>query len=105
MTVPIEIATVIPFNPVCPVNFSTKDASSNVAIAIPDTGLFEEPTRPTIRALTVAKKNPNTAIKSAIGTDSRICGITHRNNRIATIPMITYRIGISRSVRSLPVFP
>ena len=37
-------------------------AIRRVAIAIPDTGLLEEPTRPTIRADTVAKKKPKKPI-------------------------------------------
>ena len=48
-----------------------------VAIAIPDTGLFELPTNPTILEDTVAKKNPKTTIKIAPGKLTGITGISH----------------------------
>ena len=106
MTVPIAIAVVIPAMPVFPVDFNTMDASRSVAIAMPDTGLFEEPTSPTIRALTVAKKNPNKTIRHA---DSRVTGIdgsSQSTSMTARIPNNTHFIGSSCSVRFVPpVFP
>ena len=60
MMPPMEIAPTIPVIPVEPVALRITVAKSSVAIVIPDTGLLEEPIRPTIREDTVAKKNPNT---------------------------------------------
>ena len=62
---PIVIEAIIPFAPVFPVALRSIVVSNKVAIAIPETGLFEDPTRPTIFEETVAKKNPNTTIKTS----------------------------------------
>src|ERR1700739_2002267 len=43
-----------------PCTRKTADVAINVAIVIPDTGLAEDPTNPTMRELTVTKRNPNT---------------------------------------------
>lgn len=69
-----------------------------VAIAIPDTGLFELPTNPTILEDTVAKKNPKTTIKIAPGKLTGITGISHITIAVIKIPTRTTRIGISCAV-------
>ena len=58
ITEPTAIAAVIPSMPVLPELLIANVAIRRVAIAIPETGLLELPTRPTIREDTVAKKNP-----------------------------------------------
>ncbi len=85
MTPPIAIAAVMPSCPIIPVAFNAIDATNNVAIVMPDTGLLLLPTRPTIREETVAKKNPNTITKNAPNKLIGITGISH----IATANTIT----------------
>ena len=58
MIEPIAIAPCIPWIPESPVAFRIIVAIKSVAIAIPETGLLELPTKPTILEETVAKKNP-----------------------------------------------
>ena len=66
-----------------------------VAIAIPDTGLLEEPISPTIRDETDAKKKPKiTTIKAPIGFTGNV-GISQIAITITTI--IASKIGIGRS--------
>ena len=96
---PIQIAPIIPDVPVVPVAFKSKVEIIKVAIAIPETGLLEEPISPTIREDTVAKKNPNTTTMIApsgltgkIGSNQMASAIT------TTIPRMT-GIGKSRCVR------
>ena len=81
MIEPIAIAPCIPCIPASPVSLRTKVATSNVAIAIPDTGLLLLPTRPTILDDTVAKKKPNITIIIAPTNVTGIAGI----NQIATV--------------------
>src|ERR1700739_1091030 len=47
-----------------PCTRKTADVAINVAIVIPDTGLAEDPTNPTMRELTVTKRNPKTTTSS-----------------------------------------
>lgn len=46
---PIQMEPIIPVVPVAPVAFKIKVEIIKVAIAIPETGLLEEPINPTIR--------------------------------------------------------
>ena len=84
-----------------PVAFKSAVAIRRVAIAIPDTGLLEEPTSPTMRLDTVAKKKPNITIirapRKLIGTD----GIIHIIIAISSAPPTTTGIGRSLFVRML----
>ena len=67
----------------------------SVAIAIPDTGLLDEPISPTIREDTDAKKNPKiTMISDPTGLTGNV-GMSQI--RITIARMITRRIGIGRS--------
>ena len=68
------MAAAIPLGPVSPTSLRTKVAISRVAIAIPETGLFEDPTRPTILDDTVAKKNPNITMSIALTKSIGIAG-------------------------------
>ena len=79
-------------------------AIRSVAIAIPDTGLLELPTRPTIREDTVAKKKPKiTMINAPIGLTG-IAGTSQMIATIATIPIRIMFIGRSCAVLSVLVF-
>jgi hypothetical protein len=96
------MAAVIPDVPTWPVCFRMIVLNNRVAIAIPDTGLLDEPTTPTIRAETVAKKKPNTIIITADNGPIGIAGIRHSITAIRAIPIIAYLRGISLAVRSFP---
>ena len=74
---PIAIALRIPGAPVSPVNFKIKVAINKVAIAIPDTGLLELPTNPTILEETVAKKKPKITTIIAPTNDTGTAGTSH----------------------------
>lgn len=65
MTDPMAIAPIMPPCPALPVDLRSIVQKSSVAIAMPETGLLLEPTSPTSREETVAKKNPNTAMHTA----------------------------------------
>ena len=104
ITDPIAIAPFIPSIPVSPVALMAKVARSSVAIAIPDTGLLEEPIIPTIREETVAKKKPNTTIISAPRKFTGIAGTNQIINTMATIPARITPIGRSLSVLKVPPF-
>ena len=95
ITDPIVIAAVIPAIPVFPKNFKSIVEKSRVAIAIPETGLLELPTSPTIREDTVAKKKPNTTMRSAPGSVTGITGITHMRMTTTRIPPNTTAMGRS----------
>ena len=79
-------------------------AIRRVAIAIPDTGLLELPTRPTIREDTVAKKKPKITIISAPIGLTGIAGTSQMIATIATIPIRIMFIGRSCAVLSVLVF-
>ena len=81
MIEPIAIAPCIPCAPTSPDTLRRSVDTRSVAIAIPDTGLFELPTRPTILDDTVAKKKPNITIIIAPTNVTGIAGI----NQIATV--------------------
>ena len=102
---PIAIAAVIPEAPDSPVAFKIKVENSRVAIAIPDTGLLELPTRPTIREDTAAKKKPNTTTMIAPSKDTGIAGTSHTAKVSAAIAISTTDIGRSCSVRILFTAP
>ena len=92
----IMIAVTIPDVPVVPFIFKIIVEIRSVAIAIPDTGLLELPTRPTILEETVAKKNPNTIMISTLPIPIGMVGTA---TRIAiTISRIIPRNFISRSL-------
>ena len=99
ITVPTQIADTIPVYPVIPVPFNSAVAISRVAIAIPETGLLEDPTSPTIRLDTVAKKNPkmitSIAPNKRTGTDGR----SQITTAISNTPARTAPIGSSLEVR------
>ena len=88
ITVPMQMADVIPRYPVMPACFNRIVANSRVAIAIPDTGLFDEPTTPTILADTVAKKNPKIMIRMDVTGLIGISGNALRPNATIRIPPI-----------------
>ncbi len=98
MTEPTDIAATIPEGPVEPVILKTSVVRSSVAIVMPDTGLFELPTRPTILDETAPKKNPNITTNSAPGSDMGTCGMRHIKRITATIPAATSRRSRSRAV-------
>ena len=90
---------IIPVVPVVPVAFKIKVEIIKVAIAIPETGLLEEPINPTIRAETVAKKNPNITTRIA---PRKLTGKIGSNQMATAITAIIPRmigIGKSRCVR------
>lgn len=88
---PTDIAATIPEGPVEPVILKMSVVKSSVAIVMPDTGLFELPTRPTILDETAPKKNPNITTNSAPGSDMGTCGMKHIKRITATIPAATRR--------------
>ena len=95
MIPPMQIAPIIPVVPVTPVDFRTRVAMIRVAIAIPETGLLDEPTRPTIREETVAKKKPNT---TTIRAPTRLTGNAGTSQTTtARARTRTSRAGIGRS--------
>ena len=76
-----------------------REVAMSVAIVIPDTGLEEEPIKPTMREATVTKKNPNTMTNRA---ESRFIGILGRkaiSTIRAALPTSTHTSGRSFSVR------
>ena len=96
---PIQMEPIIPVVPVAPVAFKIKVEIIKVAIAIPETGLLEEPINPTIRAETVAKKNPNITTRTA---PRKLTGKIGSNQMATAITAIIPRmigIGKSRCVR------
>ena len=73
-------------------------------MAIPDTGLFEDPIRPTIREDTDAKKNPKiTMIRDPIGLTGKV-GISQIRITIATIMISSTDMGRSCCVRTTFLF-
>ena len=99
ITDPILIAAAMPAMPVMPDAFKIMVEISSVAMAMPETGLFELPTRPTIREDTVAKKKPNIIIITAPNRFTGIKGHSHIKTAITPIPAITKFIGRSCVVR------
>ena len=89
ITVPIAIADTIPGYPIIPLAFKRMVEISKVAIAIPDTGLLELPTIPTIREDTVAKKNPHTMMMIAPMKFTGMIGISHIAIATTPIPIST----------------
>ena len=73
-----------------------------VAIAIPETGLLLEPTRPTIFDETVAKKNPKMTMRMALMIPACIGGRSHIATAITAHPARTNFMSMSFSVRSAP---
>lgn len=102
--VPIQIAEAIPWYPVIPEALRIPVEISSVAIIIPDIGLLEEPTIPTIRLETVAKKKPKTTIKSPPTKFTGMEGRIHMIKAMTRLPARTTCIGKSLSVLRV-VFP
>ena len=99
ITDPIVIAAIIPPVPMFPVTFRIIVVISSVAIVIPDTGLLELPTIPTIRADTVTKKNPKITMRIAPPRLTGTAGISHRRTAITAETMRTKFSGRSFVVR------
>ena len=95
MTDPMEIAAIIPPVPIFPVTLSTIVVIRSVAIVIPETGLLELPTIPTIRADTVTKKKPNITIRIAPSRLTGTAGISQSSRTITTDRTSTKFIGRS----------
>ena len=98
------MALVIPLIPLEPVSLRISVAISNVAIAIPETGLLLLPTKPTIRDETVAKKNPNTTTITAPNKLTGIAGTSHTAIVRTAIAISTILRLKSWAVRSVDVF-
>lgn len=96
----MQIADAMPVYPSVPVAFKSAVAISSVAIAIPETGLLEEPTIPTIRLDTVAKKKPKITIISAPKKLIGMAGRTQIITAITNTPATTKGSGKSLEVRS-----
>ena len=104
ITPPIAMAPIIPVVPSVPVTFRSTVAIMIVAIAIPDTGLFEDPIRPTIREDTDAKKNPKiTMISDPMGLTGKV-GISQIRITIAAIRISSTDMGRSCCVRRTLLF-
>ena len=103
ITEPTAIAAVIPSMPVLPELLIANVAIRRVAIAIPETGLLELPTRPTIREDTVAKKNPKITMINAPRRVTGIAGTIQMINTIAKTPRRMNCIGRSCAVLSVLV--
>ena len=99
MTDPIVIAAIIPPVPMFPVAFRMIVVIRSVAMVIPDTGLFELPTMPTMRADTVTKKNPKITMRIAPPRLTGTAGISHRRTAMIAETMRTMFIGRSFVVR------
>ena len=104
ITEPTAIAAVIPSMPVLPELLIANVAIRRVAIAIPETGLLELPTRPTIREDTVAKKNPKITMINAPRRVTGIAGTIQMINTIAKTPRRMNCIGRSCAVLAVLVF-
>ena len=103
ITEPTAIAAVIPSMPVLPELLIANVAIRRVAIAIPETGLLELPTRPTIREDTVAKKNPKITMINAPRRVTGIAGTIQMINTIAKTPRRMNCIGRSCAVLAVLV--
>ena len=103
ITEPTAIAAVIPSIPVLPELLIANVAIRRVAIAIPETGLLELPTRPTIREDTVAKKNPKITMINAPRRVTGIAGTIQMINTIARMPRRMNCIGRSCAVLAVLV--
>src|SRR3569833_529945 len=108
-TPPMVIASAPKAGAVQPRTRNTAAVAIKVAIVMPETGLAEEPTRPTMRELTVTNRNPKTTTSREAArfaphpTHAPGTGLNSRKmNMHATIrsePMITMLIERSFSVR------
>ena len=105
MTLPMAMAPTMPSAPAVPVALSIVVAISSVAMAIPETGLLEEPIMPTIREDTVAKKKPNTRMVKAPTELTGIPGNSHITRVRARQATSTTFTGTSCSVRRVPTAP
>ena len=99
ITPPMAITPIMLSCPVPDTDFNTREDTNRVAMAMPDTGLLEEPTRPTRREETVANRNPNTAINSAPRRFTGTAGTSQITTQAASTPSSTTFMGRSWSVR------
>ena len=102
---PIAIAACIPGAPTSPQILRIRVAIRRVAIAIPETGLLELPTKPTIREETVAKKNPKITTIIAPTKETGISGTSHTKRVKTRMAIKVTVIFISWAVRSVPFEP
>ena len=99
MMPPITMAAIMPLMPSLPVIFSSRVEISSVAMAMPETGLLEEPIRPTMREETVAKKKPKTMTIRAVNRFRGMAGTSHMTTATMRMPSRTTFMGMSCSVR------
>ena len=99
MTEPMAIAPTMPSEPVEPLAFSAMVEMSSVAMAMPETGLFDDQISPTMREETVAKKKPNTSTISAPRKLTGMAGNSHMNTAISRHTASTTFMEMSCSVR------
>ena len=100
---PTEIAATMPAVLFKPVILKTKVVNKSAAMVMPDMGLLELPTRPTILDETVPKKNPRIAMRIAPTRDTGTWGISHIKMTTMAIPAMTMRISTSREVLLTPL--
>ena len=99
------MAPTMPEAPEEPVAFRMMVAISNVAMAMPETGLLEEPIRPTMREETVAKKKPKIRTIRAPTKLTGMPGNSHMNTAMARHTTRTTFMEMSCSVRITPEVP
>src|SRR6185369_7130317 len=106
-TAPIMIAATGPSADLLPSStISISDANRIVAMVMPETGLFEEPTRPAMYADTDENRKPATIITSVIGIETKTLWTiawysTASGSVNKTSPISTAFIGRSFSVSSI----
>ena len=95
MMPPMAMAPTMPLVPAVPVTFRRTVVASRVAMAMPETGLLEDPMRPTIRDETAAKKKPKmTTSRAPRGLTGKVGRSQMRRTSRMTRPMTS---GIGRS--------
>ena len=72
---------------------------------MPDTGLFDDPTMPTILADTAAKKKPNSAISAAPSSDTGTAGTSQMKTTTHAMAANTAFSGRSRPASAAPASP
>ena len=105
MMPPMQMAPVMPVVPTVPVAFRRMVVMMMVAMAMPDTGLLEEPMRPTIREDTVAKKKPKTTTIKAPSRFTGNAGSSQIATAMTSIATISTGMGMSCSVRKEEALP
>ena len=109
-TQPTISAAAFPVRSVQPMARKIVAVPSSAAMVMPEVGLLVTPTRPTMRAATVTKKNANrttqTAATSWWGTPSmtlKVCGTSAMTSVTASTPASSAPKGRSRRVRGVSV--